>query len=400
MSTQASFAFYLTLILTISLSVIAVDSIIPAIPLLTDAFDASAGQGQLTIGLYLAGYSIGQIPVGLAADRYGRLPVLFVGMVLFTLMSLVTVLAGSIELLLVARFLQGVAGTVGPVLARAVIRDTHEGPSLARMMAIMVTALAAGAMVAPILGTLLVMLSGWQSPLLLNVVIGVLVLFMLWRYVPETHRPRRDLRLVQQVVSSSRLFFATPAAVWGTLLVGATFFAYFSIATGLGSVLVDYYGFSPDLVGWGFACAVVFYMASAQLGRVLVKRTAKLKLIYIGGLCYLLAVLIGGCALLLASLGQPLALPWMAATIVAFLCGMGLIFANASAITLDPIPQIAGYAASLLGTAQMGLGTFGALLTALFYRQHPASLLAVMVTGALLSVLLIALQKRYGYVRD
>lgn len=400
MTTHSSFAFYLTLILTISLSVIAIDSIIPAIPLLTHAFDASAGQGQLTIGLYLAGYSLGQIPVGLAADRYGRLPVLYAGMVLFTLMSLVTVLANSIELLLAARFMQGVAGTVGPVLARAVIRDTHQGPSLARMMAIMVTALAAGAMVAPILGTVLVMLSGWQSPLVLNVVIGALVIVMLWRYVPETHSARREHRLVQQVASSGRLFFSTPAAVWGTLLVGATFFAYFSIATGLGSVLVDYYGFSPDLVGWGFACAVVFYMASAQFGRVLVKRTAKLKLIYIGGVCYALAVLIGGCALLLAGLGQPLALGWMASTIIAFLCGMGLVFANASAITLDPIPEIAGFAASLLGTAQMGLGTLGAMLTAVFYRQHPASLLGVMVTGALVSVFIIALQRRYGYVRD
>lgn len=393
-------AFYLTLVLTISLSVIAVDSIIPAIPLLTHAFDANASQGQLTIGLYLAGYSLGQIPVGLAADRYGRLPVLLAGMALFTLMSLVTVLANSIELLLLARFLQGVAGTVGPVLARAVIRDTHQGPELARMMAIMVTALAAGAMIAPILGTVLVMLSGWQSPLVLNVIIGVLALYMLRRYVPETHSARPKHRFTEQLITSSRVFFSTPAAVWGMLLVGATFFAYFSIATGLGSVLVDYYGFSPDLVGWGFACAVVFYMASAQFGRVMVKRTAKLKLIFIGGFCYLLAVLIGGGALLLASFGQPLGLPWIAATIIAFLCGMGLVFANASAITLDPIPQIAGFAASLLGTAQMGLGTLGAMLTALFYRQHPASLLVVMVAGALLSVTLIVLQRRFRFVAD
>ncbi|WP_108124225.1 MFS transporter [Saccharospirillum mangrovi] len=393
-------AFYLSLILTISLSVIAIDSIIPAIPLLTHAFGASASQGQLTIGLYLAGYSLGQIPVGLAADRYGRLPVLFAGMALFTVMSLVTVLANSMELLLIARFLQGVAGTVGPVLARAVIRDTHQGPNLARMMAIMVTALAAGAMVAPILGTVLVMLSGWQAPLVLNVVVGVAVLFLLWRFVPETHQATDQGNVWQQVRSSSRLFFTTPAAVWGTVLVGATFFAYFSIATGLGSVLVDYYHFPADVVGWGFAAAVVFYMASAQWGRVMVKRHNKLTLIYLGALGYLLAVLIGGTALLLASLGIELALPWLACTIVAFLCGMGLIFANASAITLDPIPQIAGYAASLLGTAQMGLGTLGAMLTALLYRQHPASLLVVMVTGAAVSVLLIALQKRCRFVTE
>lgn len=397
MTTQSR-TFYWTLILTISLSVIAIDSIIPAIPLLTQAYDASPGQGQLTIGLYLLGYSLGQIPAGLAADRYGRMPVLLVGMVLFTLMSVVTVLATSIEVLLVARLLQGVAGTAGPVLARAVARDTHQGAELSHIMAVLVTALAAGAMIAPIFGTFLVLWFGWQAPLVLNVVMGLVVIVMILRYLRETHHPSHNHQVWRQCVTSLGIFFTNAQAVWGTLLVGATFFAYFSIATGLGSVLVDYYGYSPDIVGWGFAFAVAFYMTSAQIGRFLVRRHARLRLIYWGAAFYGIAILVGGTALTLAALGQPLPLAWMALTIVFFLCGMGLVFANASAITLDPIPEIAGFGASVLGTVQMGLGTLGAALTALFYSHSPVSLLGVMVTGAAVSAGFILVQQRRRFV--
>ncbi len=387
-------AFYWTLVLVISLSVIAIDSLIPAIPLMIDAYQADPGLGQLSIGLYLGGYALGQIPVGLAADRFGRLPVLYTGMILFTLASLVTVLAPNIETLLIARFLQGLAGTVGPVLARAIARDTHSGIRLAHIMAILVTALAAGAMVAPIFGTVLVMLFGWQAPLILNVLVGVLVIIMMMRHLPVTHTPRRDLNLWAQSKSSLKRFLETPQSVWGTLLVGATFFAYFSIATGLGSVLVDYYGFSPGIVGWGFAFAVAFYMASAQTGRLLVRHFEKIQLIRWGAIFYFLSVLIGMLALYLLHERGFLPLLLMGATIVTYLCGMGLIFANASAITLDPIPDIAGFGASLLGTVQMGLGTLGATLTAIFYQHDPRSLLGVMVVGAIMSVGLVLWQKR------
>ena len=391
-------AFYVTLVLVISLSVIAIDSLIPAIPLMIEAYGADPGLGQMTVGLYLGGYALGQIPVGLAADRFGRLPILYAGMILFTLASLATVLAPTMEVLLVARFLQGLAGTVGPVLARAIARDTHSGIRLAHIMAVLVTALAAGALVAPIFGTVLVQLIGWQAPLVLNVLVGVVTLVLMVLYLPETHAPQRDLHPWQQCKTSLGRFLGTPQAVWGTLLVGATFFAYFSIATGLGSVLVDYYGFSPSLVGWGFAFAVAFYMASAQSGRFLVRRFDKLRLIYWGGAFYGLAALIGAAALFSIGRGNTLPLFWMGLTIVVYLLGMGLIFANASAITLDPIPDIAGFGASLLGTVQMGLGTLGATLTAVFYQHSPVSLLGVMVTGALVSFGLIGVQKRRWFV--
>lgn len=398
MTSEPGRAFYATLILVISLSVIAIDSLIPAIPLLIEAYDADPGLGQLSVGLYLAGYALGQIPVGLAADRFGRLPVLYAGMVVFTLMSLVTVLAPSIGVLLVARFFQGLAGTVGPVLARAIARDTHSGIKLAHIMAVLVTALAAGAMVAPVFGTVLVLVFGWQAPLILNVLVGVLVLVMMALYLPETHIAQRDLHPWLQCKTSLSTFMASAPAVWGTLLVGATFFAYFSIATGLGSVLVDYYAFSPGVVGWGFAFAVAFYMGSAQAGRYLVRRVSKLRLIYWGAGFYALSLAVGGSALVRVALGQPLPLVWMGAAVIIYLCGMGLIFANASAITLDPIPRIAGFGASVLGTVQMGLGTLGATLTAVCYRHDPTSLLGVLFGGALAALMLVVRQRRHGYV--
>ncbi|WP_040557491.1 MFS transporter [Reinekea blandensis] len=384
-----SATFYITLILTISLSVIAIDSIIPAIPSMTLAFQTDPGLSQLTIGLYLAGYALGQIPMGLLSDRFGRRPVFLIGMTGFTLLSVATVFADTISQLLVIRFVQGVAGTVGPVVARAVARDTHHGKDLDKLMAILVTSLAAGAMIAPILGTLIVSLFGWKAPLILNAVIGGLCLILLLTSLPESHRPNRDLHPWVQTKQSALAFFTNRQALVASFVVSFTFFAYFSIATGLGSILVDYYHYPAHVVGWGFALAVTFYMVSAQVCRFRIHRQSAEKLMHQGSLFYLLAVVVAALLIVTLLLGAQLSVVALYGLLLLFLVGMGHVFAPASAVTMQPLGHIAGFAASMLGTLQMGLGTLGASLTAVFYDQTPISLIGVLMLGALFSAILI-----------
>lgn len=388
--------FYITLILTISLSVIAIDSLIPAIPAMVESFRTDPSLAQLSIGLYLAGYALGQIPVGLLSDRFGRRPIFITGMVVFTLMSIASVFANDINQFLVIRFFQGLAGTVGPVCARAIARDTHHGKDLDNIMAILVTSLAAGALVAPILGTAIVVLFGWKAPLVLNALIGFTATVLLITSMPESHKPNRHLHPWLQTKDSAKHYFSIRQVVWASMIVSFTFFAYFSIATGLGSVLVDYYNYSAKSVGWGFALAVSFYMVSAQVCRVRIRKNTSTALLINARIFYLATGVIG--LLFLALLANGVYLPvWsLYVLIMIFLFGMGHTFAPASALTMEPIGHIAGFGASMLGTLQMGLGTAGAALTALFYDQTPASLIAVMVFGAGVSSILMLRVKSKG----
>ena len=119
--------FIVVLGLLTGLVAFAIDISLPAIPDMVRDLRTTMPVGQQVVGLFMAGMAVGQIPCGLFSDRIGRLPVLYAGIGLFTLAGLVTSLSQSIEVMLIARFVQGVGASAGMVLARAIVRDIASG---------------------------------------------------------------------------------------------------------------------------------------------------------------------------------------------------------------------------------------------------------------------------------
>ena len=261
-----------TLAVLICLSAAAIDVSMPALPVVAGDLGAAIASAQLAISFYLAGYAIGQIPIGLLADRFGRLPPLYGGLAVFILAGAVATVAERIDVLLVARLVQGLAGACGPLLARTIIRDTAEGTRLSQLMSLMVTVLGVTTLAAPIVGAALTELFGWRSTFAASVVLGLVLLALVRRYVPET-RPastvvRRDL--LGQVTASARQFVATPQCLWGSTLVALAFGGYMAIVVSASPVLVNAYGFPVGAVGPIFAVAVLAYIGGAWASRRLV----------------------------------------------------------------------------------------------------------------------------------
>ena len=86
-------SFILTLGLLTAVAALTVDLSLPAIPAMVDALDTSLSRGQQIVGVFMVGMACGQIPAGLFADRLGRLPVLYVGMVSFAVAATVAATA-------------------------------------------------------------------------------------------------------------------------------------------------------------------------------------------------------------------------------------------------------------------------------------------------------------------
>ncbi len=95
------------------------------------ALDTSVSRIQGVVGLYIAGFGLGQLPAGFMADRVGRRPVLFVGLAIFIAGGLVSGIATSSGALLASRFVQGLGGASAAVLARTIVRDVAQGAQAA-----------------------------------------------------------------------------------------------------------------------------------------------------------------------------------------------------------------------------------------------------------------------------
>lgn len=201
------------------LAALSVDMSLPAIPQMVEALHTHMSLGQLIVGFFMAGLALGQMPAGLLSDRLGRMPVLYGGVGIFTLAALLCSISNSIELMLAARFLQGLGASVGVVVARAIVRDIASGREAARLMSALVMIFTAAPMLAPIVGSFLVNNWNWRTPFFAIAIFGVLMFYGLHTILRETHVPIREHHILLQLWMSLREFFSHRQSLLGLLLV-------------------------------------------------------------------------------------------------------------------------------------------------------------------------------------
>ena len=146
---------------------------LPALPAIQDAFAVSTGRAQMVLSVSLAAIAFSALGYGPASDRFGRRPVIVVGLAIFFAGSVICAVAPSIEILVLGRVVQAVGAAAGMVLSRAIIRDLYDRETAAKILAYMVTALVLAPMVAPLIGGVLNDVSGWRSIFIFTGIAGL-----------------------------------------------------------------------------------------------------------------------------------------------------------------------------------------------------------------------------------
>ena len=156
---------------------ISTDLYLPAIPQLIESLGANISQGQLTLSIFLLGFAIGQLFYGSISDRYGRKPLLYLGLALYAVATLGCAAAQDINTLIAARFVQGLGGACGPVLARAIVSDSYSRRDAARVMASIAGAMALVPAIAPIFGSWLLYVFNWRAHFILLLFLSLITVF-------------------------------------------------------------------------------------------------------------------------------------------------------------------------------------------------------------------------------
>jgi DHA1 family bicyclomycin/chloramphenicol resistance-like MFS transporter len=163
MTAQASRTIILSLAAIAAMGSLAMQLVVPSLPLMARDFGASAAAVQKVIGIYLFGLAAGQLIAGSVADRIGRRPVLVGGLLLFVLGSIDAALAPDLGWLLAARLVQALGGACGIITARVMVGDLFPPHEIATRQATIMSVVLLSPAVAPVIGGALAELAGWRA---------------------------------------------------------------------------------------------------------------------------------------------------------------------------------------------------------------------------------------------
>lgn len=382
--------FVLVLGLLTGVAALSIDMSLPAIPEMVRELATNMSLGQQVISLFMIGVGLGQLPAGFLSDRYGRLPVLTVGVITYTLASVVTSAGNQIEIVLAARFFQGLGASVGMVITRAIVRDIASGKQLARLMSVMIMIFTATPMLAPIIGSYLTSMYGWRANYIAMAAFGFIMILCTSTVLHETHSPTREHRIVHQLVLSLREFFSHRQSVFGTLLVMLAAAGFISMITTSAALIIDVFGVPVQYFGYIFALSGIGILLGSTLNRTMLRRYSTLQMTGVG------AAITGIAAVqlfIIAWLGQA-PLWWIWGNAVIFMFGMGFLLPNATSLALDPVPNIAGTASSLVTALQNLAGSAGSFAAAIIFDGSISRIVVILgISGASTAIVFFLFRK-------
>jgi DHA1 family bicyclomycin/chloramphenicol resistance-like MFS transporter len=369
---------------------LAIDFYLPAFPAMAQAFATDEKHVQTTLAAYFLGLSIGQLAYGPIADRFGRrLPLLF-GVGLFVIASLVCAFAPTLDALIAARFVQALGGCAGMVLSRAIVSDRCEPIDAAKVFSQLMLVMGLAPILAPMLGGLLVSVSGWQSIFLVLSLFSALCLVAVYLGLSESmpaHLPRQPL---SGALRQYGRLLRDRAFVGHALTGGIAIAGMFAYIAGSPFVFIKLYGVPAEHYGWLFGINAAGFILVAQVNARLLARRGPAVLLGRAVWVYVAAAL----TLLLVATLRPAALWPLLVPLFVCIASLGCIAPNASACAMAGQGARAGSASALMGCMQFSVASGAAALVGVLHDGSAVPMALVISLCGVAVVIMAALARR------
>lgn len=378
-----------------------IDTYLPGMPGIAADFGVAKALVQQSLSAYFLGLAAGQLIFGPFSDRFGRRPILLVGLVIYLVATVASTLAPTIGVLILGRALQGLGASALPAAGRAVIRDVWAGDEAARALSFVIMVMSFAPLIAPIIGGQLYVWLGWQSIFWFMAGFGALLLVLVQLRLPETNGPERRGNVAISSYFRAYGQVMTNAHAWGYLLTGglslAMMFAYITSAS---FVYITYFDVDPQWFGLFFGVNVIALLLGNWINSRQVIRFGYLRLLGAG----LMVSLIGALFLLVCTLTHTGGIVTIMIGLFIAVAPVAMTSANAIAGMLNAYPDNAGAASALFGLFQYGMGAFSGVLVGALFTGTPLAMtlaMTLMASGAFLSWLWLAfMQKRTRSTTD
>ncbi len=355
-----------------------VDAALPAFDELSETFDLDERNlsPAITGTVYFVGMALGQVVYGVLGDRFGRRPILLVGIAVYAVGALVSALAPNLEILLGARFVWGLGASAPTVLRMAIARDLFEGDRMARVVSTVAAVFLLGPILVPIAGEGILIFGSWRLVFGAALILASIAFVWTLRFgetLAEEHR--RTLRL-GPFAEALRAVVHTPSTRW-SILSQAFFTGAFFVWLGSAQVILDeVYGRDSQFTLFFGLSGVGMAVALVSNGR-LIDRFGVRYLVVRASIAFVVTAAVGT-VLALGADGVPSVWIWFGWACVANALNM-VLGPMSSAIAMEPMGDKAGMASALLGLTQLG---GGAILAALIDARIDGTV-TPMIVGSL-----------------
>ncbi len=374
-----------------AVNALAIDVMLPALPYMGEALGISnENERQFVVTAYMLGMGIAVLAFGPLTDRFGRRAPLLVGVGIYVVAAIIAAFAPNFAILLVLRFIQGMGAASVRVIATAVVRDRYSGREMAEVMSLTFMVFMAIPIIAPGIGQVLLLTGPWQS---IFVFMGLLALALwVWTYLrlPETlpEDQRRPLSL-RGILDSFRIVFTNRAAISYGLAGMFLFGALFGFITSAQQIYVDIYGLGVYFPVAFAAMAGLMAISSFTNSRV-VRRMGMRRLSH-GAMLVFTAF---AAVWLILALNDMLPL-WLFFSLLAIIMfSFGWASSNMNSLSMEPLGNVAGTAASVFGFIQtVGGAVIGSFAGQMFNNTTIPVAATYFLMGALALVCILVAEK-------
>ena len=380
--------FTLFLASTMALTALGVDVMLPAFGAIREGFGLAPDSTEVAkvVTAYFLGIAGGQVFYGPVADYFGRKKTLLFAGSLYVVAAVASALAPSLGFLLFTRFVWGLGAAGGRVIVGAVVRDVYSGEQMAKAMSLVFSIFIVVPVFAPAIGALVLAVASWEW------VFGFCALYtvgvLVWsRRLPETlavENRMEDLtfkriRRAAKVVVSNRVTAGSTVALAVLFGVLTSYLAsgeiIFSEVFGVTDLFPVYFGLLAAVMG-----------AMMYLNGRIVERLGLVRLLRWTMIVYMIVSAVF-MVVVIAADGRP--------SLLVFMLGMGAVLAthsllipNANSRALEPMGEVAGMAAAIVGTVSTLIGALlGAALDAQFDGTVQPFAIAIFVAAVIATVI-------------
>ena len=329
-----------------AVNALAIDSMLPALPAIAHSMGLAAGnRQQLIVTIYLLSFGAAQIVYGPLSDRFGRRPVLMVGLGIYVAASVMAASATSLDMLLAARVLQGVGAAATRVLVVSVVRDCYAGNQMARVMSLAFIVFLAVPILAPSIGQIIMLVLPWRGIFGALTLFGLLMLAWVFTRLPETLDPRDRLPFEPgRIAEAFRISLTSRGAVGYMLAMTFIMGGLFGFINSAQQIFVDQFAV-PHLFTSIFAAIAVFMAMASLLNSRVVGRVGTRPVSHAALVGYLIVAVVH---LSIAVRGYETLWSFAVLQAAAMFC-FGLVASNFGALAMEPLGHVAGTASSIQG---------------------------------------------------